>query len=93
MPKHLTVVFDVKDWSTDEIRALTDEASYLAWGHVPHQRDRVIEMLKEALEEILDRLCADEPPIDSYAELKVTVEKLTKQLSFLYFGERNELQS
>ena len=92
MPKHLTVVFNVEDWSTDEIRELTDKASYLAWGHVPHQRDRVIEMLKEALEN-LDRLCADEPSIDSYAEPKVAVEKLTKQLSLLYLGKENELQS
>jgi hypothetical protein len=59
MPKHMTVVFDVEDWSTDEIRAITEKARYMAWGHVPYQRDELVTVLKEALDS-LDRFCADE---------------------------------
>jgi hypothetical protein len=59
MPKHLTVVYDVEDWSTDEIRNISERARYMSWGHVPYQRDELVTVLKEALES-LDRFCADE---------------------------------
>jgi hypothetical protein len=59
MPKHLTIVFDVSDWSTDEIRAITEKARHMSWGHVPYQRDMLVEALKEALES-LNRLTDDE---------------------------------
>jgi hypothetical protein len=59
MPKHMTVVFEVEDWSTDEIRVITEKARYMAWGHVPYQRDGLLQLLKDTLES-LDRFCADE---------------------------------
>jgi hypothetical protein len=59
MTKHMTVVYDVSDWSTDEIRAITERARYMSWGHVPYQRDALVTMLKDALDSI-DRFCADE---------------------------------
>jgi hypothetical protein len=59
MPKHMTVVFDVEDWSTDEIRAITEKARHMSWGHVPYQRDELVIVMKEALDS-LDRFCTDE---------------------------------
>jgi hypothetical protein len=49
MSKHLTLVFDVENLTTKEIEALTSQniVRYMAWGHIPYQRDELLEALQE----------------------------------------------
>jgi hypothetical protein len=51
MPKHLTVVYDVTKWSDEDVQATyADTGVYMAWGHVPYERDSLAEQLREANE-------------------------------------------
>jgi hypothetical protein len=47
---HLTLVFDVTDMDLQEIADLTHrrDVCYMAWGHVPYERDR----LKKQIEQV-----------------------------------------
>jgi hypothetical protein len=48
MSKHLTLVFDVENLTTQEIESLTcqDIVRYMAWGHIPYERDELLEALE-----------------------------------------------
>jgi hypothetical protein len=49
MRKHLTLVFDVENLTTQEIESLTsqDIVRYMAWGHIPYERDELLGALKD----------------------------------------------
>ena len=53
MKKYLTVVYDATEWSQDKIESTTcnRDASYLAWGHVPYQRDDLVALIRDLLDE------------------------------------------
>jgi hypothetical protein len=82
MPKHMTIVYDVEDWSTDEIRAVSEKARYMSWGHVPYQRDALVTMLKDALDSV-DRFCADEGSTQRDYEIYDNVVGTLKKLGEL----------
>ena len=48
MSSYLTLVFDVGSLTTQEIKALTsqDIVRYMAWGHIPYQRDELLKALE-----------------------------------------------
>ena len=55
--KYLTIVYNVEGLTEDDIRVLIGHplASYLAWDHIPHQRDMLLARVAR-LEKEIERL-------------------------------------
>ena len=41
----MTFVFDISNWSDEYFHDMVSESSYIAWGHVPYERDSLKEQL------------------------------------------------